>query len=107
MAHSVLSQKKTNKSTPTISAADSLTQALGLATIPPPSPPPPATATREETNERPNTTSTVQSSANTTTTSGRQSATTDSIAEAFGFETTPEDIENLIELMGPSSSNWK
>ena len=98
VADSVPSQKTT--STPTISAADSLAQALGFATIPPPSPP--ATNNSEKTNGETNTITTVPSS---TTSSGRHSTTTDSLAEAFGFDTTPEDIENLIELMGPSSSD--
>ena len=74
--------------TTTISAADSLAQALGFETIP------------SHTESPPSTTEKTTMEGDTATTK-----TTDPLAEAFGFDTTPEDIENLIQLMAPPDSD--
>ena len=73
--------------TTTISAADSLAQALGFETIPSHAPPPPSTTGNQNASTGDGTNGTTK--------------TADPLAEAFGFDTTPEDIENLIQLMAP------
>ena len=120
---------KTGQSAPVpeLSAADSLAQALGFAPIPPLAAP----AASNESTDKEQISSTTARAGETTaektkeqwssgdktkpkgtagdrsngrgTTAVVKSGGADPLAEAFGFDTTPEDIEDILELMGPDS----